>query len=596
MSLLTVLNLRPPPRLRAALAAQDTASIQGAPPAGNDAAPSKTSDDKRYDLTFGRHDLKGATLVETMRALAAEYQQMRGNCSVEMQAHGERMQRGAESLGAAAVALISETLGGAEMPPLEIWDPAFAALDRSRVAMRALSVEQALQALCDAQEAYQKARAAVASYDGDLEAGGDRAVATLKVTAAAGAVAAGVATGGAATAAGLGVVGTAGVGAASAGAYGAAQELAGQGSEVYLADTRKQIDWGAVLRRGATDAATGLVAGLVGGALTKQFSKMFGSYLGKAITDAELVELGKALGMAGPLERTFFMTAGQKFVAEFLSGAALAPVQAAITLAINRISGGAPGPKNMDEFMAGVARDVVQGGIFQALVAFLVHKMPPPARASTAEPASAPRTSELPADAKASVAATPSPMTPEPSLAGPATEAAPHATPATEAAPVTEAPATDRGGAGDPPAGGGGGGGSAGGGKPVPQLKELSVPKQEQHTYFNDPVHKKSGKSVEQNRANNRRADRLATDAQGARGDMHASLFNEKFAQPAMRGEIESLAIAKIAAGEFTALDKGGYQIKLDLNEPVGWQNQTPTNVIEVRVSTKGVWHFYPSK
>src|SRR5204863_8479564 len=125
-----------------------------------------------------------------------------------------------------------------------------------------------------------------------------------------------------------------------------AQELAGQGSEVYLADTRKKIDWAAVLRRGATDFTTGLIGGIVGGALTKQFSKMFGSYLGKAITDAELLQMG--------LERTAFMTASQKFVAEFLSGAALVPVTSAITIAINRISGGALGPKNMQEFMEGV--------------------------------------------------------------------------------------------------------------------------------------------------------------------------------------------------------------------------------------------------
>lgn len=364
MSLLKVLNL--PARPHRGPPAQTPAKT----PAGD--APA----DKRYDVKFGRHDLKGATLIEAVRALTAEYQQMRGNCSAEMQAHGERMGRGAESLGAAAVAMISEALGRAEMPSLDIWDPAFAALDRSRQFIRTLSVEAACQALIEAQDAYRKAQASVLAYDGKLEKGGDRAIAGLKVTAAAGAVAAGVATGGVATAAGFGGAATASVGAASAGAYGAAQEFAGQGSEVYLANTRKTIDWQAVLRRGATDAATGLFAGLVSGALTKQFSKMFGSYLGKAITDAELVELGKALGMAGPLERSFFMTTGQKFIAEFLSSSLLVPVQSAITLAINRISGGAPGPKNMEEFMEGVANDVVQGGVFLALVTFLTRKMP----------------------------------------------------------------------------------------------------------------------------------------------------------------------------------------------------------------------------
>lgn len=366
--------------------------------------------DERYDLKVGRHDLKGVTLVDALRALTAEYQQMRGNCSAEMQAHGERMGRGAESIGAAAVAMISEGLGRATMPPLEIWDPAFAALDCSRQLIRALSVEGARLALVEAQEAYLKAHAAVMAYDGKLESGGERAVTALKVTAAAGAVAAGVATGGAASAAGMGVTGTATVGAASAGAYGAAQEMAGQSSEVYFANTRKAIDWNAVLRRGATDAATGLVAGLVGGALTKQFSKMFGSYLGKAISDAELVEMGKALGLAGPLERAFFMTTGQKLIAEFLSTSLLVPVQSAITLVVNRISGGAPGPKNMEEFMEGVAFEVVQGGVFMLLVAFLTHKMPPPKPAKTgavgeARTAAGATVAEAPKAARVDVAA-----------------------------------------------------------------------------------------------------------------------------------------------------------------------------------------------
>ena len=376
--------------------------------------------EKRYDLVVGRNQLKSATLVETVRALAGELQRLKGTFDAERQAHGERMGRGAESLSAAAVALISEKLGGAEMPSLDIWDPAFAALDDARRAIRTLAIEQAAQALQTAGDAYRNAHTVVAKYDGALETGGDRAVTTLRVTAAAGAVAAGVATGGIATAAGAGVVGTAGVGAATAGAYGATQELAGQGSEVYLANTRKQIDWKAVLRRGASDAATGLVGGLVGGALTKQFSKMFGSYLGKAITDAELAELGKALGLAGPLERTFFMTTGQKLIAEFLSGAALVPVQSAITLAINRISGGAQGPRDMEEFMSGVAHDVIQGGIFQLLVTFLTHKMPAKAAGASKPRGGAPASKPAGgADATVSPGVKPSPGQGQPRPAEP---------------------------------------------------------------------------------------------------------------------------------------------------------------------------------
>ena len=98
-----------------------------------------------------------------------------------------------------------------------------------------------------------------------------------------------------------------------------------------------------------------------------------------------------------------------------------------------------------------------------------------------------------------------------------------------------------------------------------------------------------------QNIENNRRADRLAKDANESK-DLHTSLFNEKYSDPAMVSKIKDLAQAKIDAGDFIKLDKGGFQIKLNLNENVGWENQTPTKVIEVRISEKGVWHFFPTR
>jgi hypothetical protein len=152
------------------------------------------------------------------------------------------------------------------------------------------------------------------------------------------------------------------------------QEGAGQASSVYIANISRKIDWAAILRRGANDAINGFIGGLLGGALTKQFSKLFGSYI--KLSPAELEEFGKALGMKGPLPADYFMTAGQKFVVEFLSGAALAPVTAAITIAVNKVSGGEKGPENMAAFMEGVARDIAQGGLIQLFIAFLAHKLP----------------------------------------------------------------------------------------------------------------------------------------------------------------------------------------------------------------------------
>jgi hypothetical protein len=82
-----------------------------------------------------------------------------------------------------------------------------------------------------------------------------------------------------------------------------------------------------------------------------------------------------------------------------------------------------------------------------------------------------------------------------------------------------------------------------------PVLKKLNVERQEQHPYFGHQVHKKPGKSAETNLANNRRADRHATDA--AKGShLHASLFNEMYIDSGVRSKIQALAQATLERGE----------------------------------------------
>jgi hypothetical protein len=328
--------------------------------------------EERFDLTVGDTKLSGASRRDAIEALARHHRGLHASVEGGAYGHAEMIKVVREQR---VVAWVSEALGGAQMPDLAIWEPARDALRRALAALKAQDVATAVQRLHEADDAYRAANRAFGGYQGKVETGGDRAITGLKVTAAAGAVAAGVATGGAATAAGAGLVGTAAAGGTVAGVYGATQELAGEASAVWLANIKRKVDWSAVLRRGANDAITGFVGGIVGGALTRQFSRLFGSYLGH-LGKAELAELGKALGMAGPCPPEFFMTTGQKLIAEFLGNAATVPLTASITLGINRISGGAKGPENVEEFLKEVLADIVKGGVVQLFVSFLTHHMP----------------------------------------------------------------------------------------------------------------------------------------------------------------------------------------------------------------------------
>jgi Domain of unknown function (DUF4157) len=128
----------------------------------------------------------------------------------------------------------------------------------------------------------------------------------------------------------------------------------------------------------------------------------------------------------------------------------------------------------------------------------------------------------------------------------------------------------------------------------IPFLGKLKQSKQEQHTYCGHQVHKKPGKSQMQNIKNNERVNRLAREAEV--GDGYPSIFNEKYSDPTLSSEIKALGNIEIEAGRVTALQKGGFRIKLDMQEPVGWSSEKPTNILEIRLDTKGNWHYYPSK
>ena len=64
--------------------------------------------------------------------------------------------------------------------------------------------------------------------------------------------------------------------------YTAAEEAAQQASAVHIAQTQKEIDWGAVAKEGAASAVSDIVGLLLEGPMAEKFSGLFGPYLKEA--------------------------------------------------------------------------------------------------------------------------------------------------------------------------------------------------------------------------------------------------------------------------------------------------------------------------
>lgn len=268
------------------------------------------------------------------------------------------------------------------LPGEELWDGTELRLQAVFIELQTGDPKRAAEELKVLAEEYAKAQTKLGEYLTDVINGGELTTTGLKITAAAGAIAAAIASGGIASgaavpmlgigaSAGLGLFGTSVAVGTGAGVYGATQEIAGQTSAKYWAGTQKKINWAAVLKRGATDAITGFVEALAGGFLAKQFAKLFGSYIGNLSKEA-LEEFGQALGMEGALPRDFFLTGGQRFIADFMSGIGTTPLTVGVTMAINRIGLSGEGPST-DEFLSTVLEEMVQGSVMQVFLGFLLH-------------------------------------------------------------------------------------------------------------------------------------------------------------------------------------------------------------------------------
>ena len=154
-------------------------------------------------------------------------------------------------------------------------------------------------------------------------------------------------------------------------------QLFEQLSGKYIAETQKEIDWGAVAKEGGASLAESIVGHLLEGPMAERFSKLFGPYLSKAkFSEKELVEMATALGLKAPLDRDYLMTALQRKVKDFLLAKAKGFVTEAV---VEKIKGKKPSEPDMtlDEMMKSVAIKATTGKGLDMFVEFVVEHAKP---------------------------------------------------------------------------------------------------------------------------------------------------------------------------------------------------------------------------
>jgi len=123
----------------------------------------------------------------------------------------------------------------------------------------------------------------------------------------------------------------------------------------WMIGTRKEADPGAIAKKMGEEAIGAIFKELVAGQLKPLFKSAFGSYLDKSVSDAALKTMG--------LSRDAFMTAGQKYIAEFAAkqGAGL------IKSAIAKLIGGKL-PSSPGAMVDAIAADLMKGSSKQLIV------------------------------------------------------------------------------------------------------------------------------------------------------------------------------------------------------------------------------------
>ncbi len=268
---------------------------------------------------------------------------------------------------------ITDWVGGHVIPPYSIWESPFTSMTHARTYMERGNIRDALQAMHQAARMANNASSRLAQYREDTAQGVAQVQVYLEYTEAAGAVAATVVTGGLAE----GVLATAAVAATTAGVYAAAQNAAGQGSEIH-SGLRQTFDVMDMLRRGAREAIVGFVGAITGGALKAGFGRIISRFMQNPNI---LLTISNALGENGPRLAEFIASNLARLSTEFISFIGSTAISTAVSNVVTRLLGNAQDMaalRRVEEegFLRQIWHALVQGGVTAALIAFLQHSMP----------------------------------------------------------------------------------------------------------------------------------------------------------------------------------------------------------------------------
>jgi hypothetical protein len=317
-----------------------------------------------FDRKVGDRVMVGATRSQLCAAVKHELDALERDLQNGFETHCEAFKIQREEPFAAWISEgLSKLRGREAMPELEIWDPARNEVIKARRALKAQDFDTALGTFPIIIKVTRSGRGKIGRHnEGVIESAGEVVEAARKTEDAAATVISKSAEKMYGKGAGVAA------GAAAKSLFKGAEEL----SAVYIAQTKKKVDWGAVAKEGAASFVSEMVGLLLHGYLFEKFSGLFGSYLKQAsFTPKQLADMGKALKLPGPLDPSMFMTKGQKLVRDFLVNKAEGVIKDKVAGLIKEKDASDKAMK-IDEFVKHVAKEAASGKLIDMLADYVV--------------------------------------------------------------------------------------------------------------------------------------------------------------------------------------------------------------------------------
>ena len=307
-----------------------------------------------FDITVGGKKLAGVRREEAMQALRQEVGRLSAQLEGGWAFHVDQMNLPNEvpfqawlTTGVDAVKSFFKGQDAAKIPDLNIWDPVRDMMNEVKKAERKGDVKAIAALLPKIATAIPKARAKVGKYQEQMEGSAQTGVDAGRFVEDTAASA-------------IGTIEEARSGGSKANkvlAQASAQALFQSVEQLteWVIGTRQHADPSLVAQKFGEEAIGAIFKELIAGKLKGLFKSAFGSYLDKGISDAAL----KAMG----LSRDAFMTAAQKYFAEFAAkqGAGL------IKSAIGKLIHGKL-PSSPEAMVDAIAADLMKGSSKQLIV------------------------------------------------------------------------------------------------------------------------------------------------------------------------------------------------------------------------------------